>query len=215
MRLNGSYRAIQLRPCFGSVPDWRWLLNRDDCPWYPTMWLFRQARLGRWEDVFDRIAEALRERLAAPAGPRPISVEIAPGELIDKITILEIKSERISDAAERHHVGTELALWVGARDRAMPDSVKLARSAAELKEVNEALWGIEDEIRLCERGEDFGPRLIALARSVYRSDDRRAALKRQINELLGSRLIEAKSYASYRPASLAGRQSAQQAGGRT
>jgi len=161
------------------------------------MRLFRQARLGQWEDVFQRIAEALRERLAAPAEPRPITVEIAPGELIDKITILEIKRERITDDAKRQHVGTELALLVGVRDRAMPGSAELARLATELKAVNEALWRIEDEIRLCERDEDFGPRFIALARSVYRTNDRRAALKRQVNALLGSRLIEEKSYASY------------------
>jgi hypothetical protein len=160
------------------------------------MRLFRQTRPGRWEDVFQRIAEALRRGMAAPAEPRPISVEIAPGELIDKITILEIKSERITDAAKRHHVGTELALLVAARDCTVPGSAELTRLETELKGVNEALWQIEDEIRLCERGEDFGPRFIALARSVYRSNDRRAALKRQINELLGSKLIEEKSYAS-------------------
>ena len=85
---------------------------------------------------------------------------------------------------------------VAARDATVPGSAELARFATELKEVNEALWQIEDEIRLCERDEDFGPRFIALARSVYRTNDRRAALKRQINELLGSQLIEEKSYAS-------------------
>jgi hypothetical protein len=179
------------------VPDWRWLMDREDSPWYPTMRLFRQTRPGQWEDVFQRIAEALQRRLAAPAELRPITVEIAPGELIDKITILEIKSERITDAAKRHHVGTELALLVAARDRAVPSSAELARLATELKALNEARWQVEDEIRLCERDEDFGPRFVALARSVYRTNDRRAALKRQINELLGSKLIEEKSYTSY------------------
>jgi hypothetical protein len=179
------------------VPDWRWLLNRDDSPWYPTMRLFRQTKLGHWEDVFHCMAEVLRERLASPAAPLPIRVEVAPGELIDKITILEIKSEQITDAAKRHHVGTELAVLVDARDRAMPGSAELARLAAELKGVNETLWRIEDDIRLCERDEDFGLRFIALARSVYRTNDLRAALKRQVNELLGSRLIEEKSYSTY------------------
>ena len=73
------------------APDWRWLMGREDSPWYPTMRLFRQTRPGQWEDVFHHIAEALQRRLAAPAELRPITVEIAPGELIDKITILEIK----------------------------------------------------------------------------------------------------------------------------
>ena len=179
------------------APDWRWLMGREDSPWYPTMRLFRQTRPGQWEDVFHHIAEALQRRLAAPAELRPITVEIAPGELIDKITILEIKSERITDAAKRHHAGTKLAMLVAARDRAVPGSAELARLATELKAVNEARWQIEDEIRRCERDEDFGPRFVALARSVYRTNDRRAALKRQINELLGSKLIEEKSYTSY------------------
>ena len=88
-------------------------------------------------------------------------------------------------------------MLVEARDRAMPGSAELARLAAELKGVNETLWRIEDDIRLCERDEDFGLRFIALARSVYRTNDRRAALKRQVNELLDSRLIEENPYATY------------------
>jgi hypothetical protein len=179
-----------------DVPDWRWLLDREDSPWYPTMRLFRQTTPGRWEDVFDRIAEALRRRMAAPTELRPITVEIAPGELIDKITILKIKSERISDAAKRRNVHTELALLVAARDCTVPGLSELKRLETELKEVNEALWQIEDEIRLCERCEDFGPRFVGLARSVYHTNDRRAALKRRINELLRSDLMEEKSYAS-------------------
>jgi hypothetical protein len=158
------------------------------------MRLFRQSRPGQWEEVFERIAEALQRRLAAPEKLRPITVEIAPGELIDKITILAIKRERIRDATKLHHVGTELALLVAAGDRAVPGSAELTQLATELKAVNEALWQIEDEIRRCEHDADFGPRFVALARSVYVTNDRRAVLKRQINELLGSRLIEEKSY---------------------
>ena len=176
--------------------EWRWLTGREDSPWYPTMRLFRQTRPGRWEDVFRRIAEALRRRMAEPAELRPITVEVAPGELIDKITILEIKSDRIADAARRHHVVTELALLVAARECTVPGSAELARLATELRAVNEALWQIEDEIRLCERDEDFGPRFIALTRSVYRTNDRRAALKRRIDGWLRSDLMEEKSYAS-------------------
>ncbi len=79
----------------------------------------------------------------------------------------------------------------------MPSSEKLDRLTAELKAVNEALWVIEDEIRLCERASDFGPRFVELARSVYLQNDQRSVLKRQINELLGSRIVEEKSYARY------------------
>jgi hypothetical protein len=126
-----------------------------------------------------------------------ISVEIAPGELIDKITILEIKSERIRDVDKLTNIRTELATLVACRELAIEPSPELAALTTELKQVNESLWQIEDEIRECERHRDFGPKFIELARSVYKSNDRRSALKRQINELLGSRLIEEKSYSEY------------------
>ncbi len=126
-----------------------------------------------------------------------IVVEIAAGELIDKITILEIKTERITDAAKLKNVRSELETLEQVRRVSVPNSPELTEATNELKTVNEALWEIEDAIRDCERAGDFGPRFIELARSVYRTNDRRAALKRQINELLGSRLVEEKSYAGY------------------
>ncbi|HPM81110.1 MAG TPA: DUF6165 family protein [Candidatus Anammoximicrobium sp.] len=128
---------------------------------------------------------------------KPILVEVAPGELIDKITILQIKSERITDADKLRNVRIELEVLEAARDGAMPATGELGELTAQLKQVNEALWEIEDAIRDCEREQDFGPKFVELARSVYHSNDRRAALKRQINELLRSKLIEEKSYAAY------------------
>jgi hypothetical protein len=178
-------------------PDWRWLRDRDDNPWYPTMRLFRQQRRGDWEHVFRRMATALAQQIGVSMPARVINIEVAPGELIDKITILEIKDERIKDAAKLANVRTELATLIAARDQAVDSSQALDHFTAGLKQVNEALWEIEDEIRVCERDGDFGPRFIKLARAVYHQNDRRAALKRQINDLLGSRLIEEKSYVSY------------------
>ena len=127
----------------------------------------------------------------------PILIEVAPGELIDKITILEIKHERITDDAKRANVHSELLSLCAARIAALPDDPELDRLTAELKSVNEALWEVEDAIRDCERAGDFGPRFIELARSVYLTNDRRAELKRTINTHLGSRLIEEKSYTQY------------------
>ncbi len=127
----------------------------------------------------------------------PILVEVAPGELIDKITILQIKTERIDDADKVKNVRIELEVLETARDNVIPSSEELDRLTAELKTVNEALWEIEDDIRDCERDKDFGPKFIELARSVYRTNDRRAAAKREINELLGSKIVEEKSYADY------------------
>lgn len=126
-----------------------------------------------------------------------ILVEIPAGELIDKITILEIKSERIADAGKLANIRAELSTLSGTRDQAMPASAGLTDLTAKLKAINEKLWVIEDDIRDCERAGDFGPKFIELARAVYFSNDERARLKRDINLLLGSRLIEEKSYAPY------------------
>ena len=127
----------------------------------------------------------------------PIRVEIAPGELIDKITILEIKAERIAEAGKRANVLAELAALSEARAAAIPPDGEIDRLAAELKAINEALWEIEDAIRACDRAGDFGPRFVELARAVYRTNDRRAELKRAINLHLGARLVEEKSYKPY------------------
>jgi tetratricopeptide (TPR) repeat protein len=175
-------------------PDWRWQLDRDDSPWYPTARLFRQDRPGDWDGLFERMAAALRDRVAQSA--RPIMVEIAPGELIDKLTILEIKNARINDPDRLRNVQRELAVLSTAWRRSVPGSPALERLVGELRAVNEALWDVEDEIRICERNSDFGPRFVELARSVYHQNDRRAAIKRAINDLLHSRLVEEKSYAT-------------------
>ncbi|HET6880903.1 MAG TPA: DUF6165 family protein [Pirellulales bacterium] len=179
-------------------PDWRWMRDRDDSLWYPTMRLFRQQHRGDWEGVFRSIAAALAERMGVALPARPVTIEVSPGELLDKITILEIKSQRMGDEAKLANVRVELAALVAARDRAIDRSAAVGPLAAQLKQVNEALWEIEDEIRVCERAGDFGPRFIELARSVYQQNDRRAELKREINQRLGSRLIEEKSYEDYR-----------------
>jgi hypothetical protein len=189
-------------PCWMATPfspDWRWLLDREDSPWYPSLRLFRKPTLRDWEPVFRRIAAELRARVGAPHEPPAIQAPTAPGELIDKITILQIKSERIGDAAKLRNVSVELRTLLATRDALIPASGRLDELSAQLKAVNEELWVVEDDIRFCERQGDFGPRFIELARSVYRLNDRRAALKRQINVLLGSRLIEEKGYAPYLP----------------
>ena len=119
------------------------------------------------------------------------------GELIDKVTILEIKSERMSDPAKLANVARELATLNPLRDQALQLHRALATLVADLKAVNATLWQVEDEIRDCERNQDFGPRFIELARAVYHENDRRASLKRQINLLLNSGLVEEKSYKDY------------------
>ncbi|MDK9719966.1 MAG: DUF6165 family protein [Rhodospirillales bacterium] len=129
--------------------------------------------------------------------PASILVEIPAGELIDKITILEIKAERIADAGKLANIRAELSTLAQTRDQSMPASAGLTDLTAKLKAINEKLWVIEDDIRDCERAKDFGPKFVELARAVYFSNDERARLKRDINQLLGSRLVEEKSYAPY------------------
>ncbi len=125
-----------------------------------------------------------------------VTIEVAPGELVDKLTILDIKLERMTDAAKRHNVKTERHVLAAALDGlAAPGPV--AGLTERLRFVNETLWAIEDEIRDCERQGDFGPTFVALARAVYKTNDERADIKRAINLALGSRLIEEKSYSPY------------------
>jgi len=123
--------------------------------------------------------------------------EISPGELIDKITILEIKAERIADAGKLANVRYALERLRATQRRELAPKAELAGLTAELKRANEALWEIEDHIRDCERAGDFGPRFIELARSVYRTNDRRAATKKAIDQLYGSAMTEEKSYKAY------------------
>jgi len=126
-----------------------------------------------------------------------ILIHVSAGELIDRITILEIKAERFVDPAKRDHVRQELAMLKAVQEQVIEPSSQLTNLTAELKSINGELWRIEDAIRLCEQEKDFGPRFIDLARSVYRNNDRRSELKRRINELAGSILVEEKAYTSY------------------
>jgi hypothetical protein len=180
------------------TPDWRWGLGREDNPWYPTARLFRQAAPGDWAPVLARMAGELRPLAARRARARPLLVEVAPGELLDKLSILEIKSERIADEEKRKHVRAEWAVLAAARDT-LEMSPEVADLVAQLRAVNEALWEAEDAIRRCEHEQDFGPRFVELARSVYLTNDRRAALKRAINTFFASPLAEEKLYADYGP----------------
>jgi len=127
-----------------------------------------------------------------------IKVPVSPGELLDKITILRIKSQRMTDAEKLANVRRELdALqdtWAGsAYARADIDA-----EVSALLAVNERLWVIEDDIRDQERAQNFGAEFIRLARAVYFENDERAAIKRRINLKLGSSIVEEKSYREYK-----------------
>jgi hypothetical protein len=129
--------------------------------------------------------------LATPFSP------VSWGELIDKITILEIKSERLDDETALTNVRKELELLSQLATEALELSTELETQKRNLHEVNQALWVIEDRIREKEAGKCFDEEFIQLARSVYKTNDMRAAIKRRINELLASELMEEKSYKRY------------------
>ncbi len=132
-----------------------------------------------------------------------ILVPISPGELLDKITILRIKARRMGDATKLANVRRELALLEATWEQATTGSgvgesaADLAAELAALEAVNAALWDIEDRIRECEAHARFDAQFIELARAVYLRNDERAAIKKRINVLLGSAIVEEKSYQPY------------------
>jgi len=135
----------------------------------------------------EEVLEAARRLLR----PKPIVIEIAPGELCDKISILEIKQERIIDHQKLRNVRYELGLLRNAMVKTSPQLDVLCQ---RLKAVNVKLWNIEDAIRMEEMNSSFGTYFVELARAVYHNNDERAAIKKEINLLLGSSIVEEKSY---------------------
>lgn len=127
-----------------------------------------------------------------------IHIPMSPGELLDKITILEIKSERIDDEAKLANVRRELELLNATWADAVTADETVERIHRELRAINEQLWEIEDDIRDKERVKAFDERFIELARAVYFTNDKRAAAKKALNLHLGSQIVEEKSYQDYR-----------------
>lgn len=180
---------------------WSWLYGRQDSIWYPSARLYRQQTPGDWTELLSRVARDVGERVS----PQPVAgdhrtapmVPISIGELLDKLSILEIKSARVQDTAKRVNIEHERAALATVADGLGLQGAEIERLRADLMSVNKSLWDIEDEIRDCERRKDFGERFVELARSVYRTNDARARLKAQINSLCGSTLIEEKTYLAY------------------
>lgn len=127
-----------------------------------------------------------------------LRIPVSPAELLDRITILEIKSERITDPAKLANIRHELDLldevWAGAA----LDEKEITPLRSRLKQVNETLWEIEDAIRAREAASEFDDKFVELARAVYLNNDRRAAIKQRINQALDSEITEEKSYTEYR-----------------
>jgi hypothetical protein len=135
--------------------------------------------------------------MTAPATSTPL-VPVSWGELLDKISILQIKSERVRAADAQKNIRTELDRLSAIAAERLRGDARLQAACHRLKAINEKLWEVEDRIRDKERVQSFDADFVALARSVYHSNDERAAIKREINLHTGSELIEEKQYSAYR-----------------
>ena len=192
------------------VADWRWMTMRDDSIWYPYTRLFRQDETRSWEPVFERLVSALRTRLddkpyqnqfgmsytSAVDAAQHIQTPISFGEFFDKLSILKLKHRRISDQKKRKNIDHELQTLRALEHTCTANVQALHELRLQLDKVNERIWDVEDEIRVCEKRQDFGEHFIELARAVYINNDLRASLKNQINVLTKSGLIEEKSHSS-------------------
>jgi len=128
---------------------------------------------------------------------KKILTEISAGELLDKISILEIKLDKIKDKESLIEINKEYASLNETKNSSISITKDLVNLTKQLKETNMKLWSIEDEKRMCEKNKDFGKKFIELARSVYLNNDKRAKIKSEINKLLGSNIKEIKKYINY------------------
>jgi len=196
--------------------DWRWMLDRDDSVWYANTRLFRQTTRGDWDEVFERVSVRLTAMIAGDdlavwrvagglvpnlppvkATKQAVMAPISVGELFDKITILELKLDRLAEAEKRLNVYKELTLLQAIAARSMALDAQGGDIVKELKVVNGLLWEVQDALRTCERQNDFGRRFIELACAVYRHNDQRTLLKQKLNHLTQSEIKEEKLYAPY------------------
>ena len=160
-----------------ATPGWQWLAEREDCPWYPTMRLFRQETLMAWPPVFARLAEELG-RLVPPPPPEPITIAATAGELFDRIARLRAEIEADGGPADARD---RLASLEATRDRSLGDRPGLDPLLAELCGIHQSLRRAEQDLRAFERAEDFGPRFVVVARLVAHQRERRDELIRQID----------------------------------
>ena len=128
---------------------------------------------------------------------KKILSEISPGELLDKISILDIRLVKIKDPKSLEKINMEYESLVEAKKLSISPSKKLNDLITKIKEINLILWNIEDKIRICEKNKTFGKEFVDLARSVYLNNDKRAKIKSDINDILNSNIKEIKQYVDY------------------
>ena len=129
--------------------------------------------------------------------PKKILSEISAGELLDKISILEIKLEKIKDKNNREEIKKEYKILKEIQNSSIKFDDKIKELFNSIKVINIKLWNVEDDLRVCEKNKDFGKNFIELAREVYFNNDKRSKIKFEINKILGSNIIEIKQYVNY------------------
>ena len=182
------------RPVWMLLPfaaDWRWLRDREDSPWYPSMRLFRQPAVGDWDAVFARMAEELTRLASAKteakggSAPPTITIAVGAGELLDRITTLELRLADADDDTLRHGLQAELAALERGAARHLPATKALRDLRSRLAGLNAELAAVEEGLRECEERQDFGPRFVGLARAGLRAGERHADILRRIDALAG------------------------------
>ena len=128
---------------------------------------------------------------------KKILSEMSAGELLDKISILEIKLEKVKGKTNQEEINKEYKILKEVQNSSIKVSEKLKVLFKEIKEVNQILWNVEDKLRICEKNKDFGQNFIKLARDVYLNNDKRSRIKSKINEISGSNIKEIKQYVDY------------------
>ena len=128
---------------------------------------------------------------------KKILSEISAGELLDKISILEIKIEKIKNKYNQEEVKKEYKILKRIQNSSIKLDVKIKELFNSIKEINIKLWNVEDKLRVCEKNKDFGKNFIELAREVYLNNDKRSKIKLEINKILGSNIREIKQYVNY------------------
>jgi len=183
-------------------PDWRWLAREEDNVWYPKTKLYRQRQAGDWSEPVQRLVVDIAARIGKAAPPLPGAMPLVPiavGDLVDRVTILNLKLAHASNAEQAMELQHQAKMLETELRKISSGLPVLADLEKDIGDVNTKLWIVEDQIREAEAKHLFDDKFISLARSVYDLNDRRAALKRKIDDAAGSRFREVKTYATKAP----------------
>ncbi|HZU37865.1 MAG TPA: tetratricopeptide repeat-containing glycosyltransferase family protein, partial [Gemmataceae bacterium] len=173
-------------PVWMALPrarDWRWLLDREDSPWYPTMRLFRQRRWGDWDEVFTRIAQQLSTLPHGVRVGRPLTVPVDLGDFFDQLAASQARVQQAKASDQLASSQIRLGALLAVQARCIRPSAELTRLAADLRAVHSSLWQIKQSMHGYERHGDFGPQFTELARELCRQQGVREKLKQAIQRL--------------------------------